>query len=904
MNTSAPRPPPVNWHTLTAADTARTTGTDVQTGLRRDDAAARLLKYGPNELRREQGPSAWHILAGQFSNPLLLLLIAATVLSALVGEFVDAGIILAIILFCAVLGFVQEYRASRALEALRTMLSHMVTVVRDGEPARIDARMVVPGDLLVLDAGDRLPADARLVELYSLECDEASLTGESLPVAKALPPVPENAVPADRLCMVFAGSSVTHGRARAIVVATGMDTELGHIASEISDVRTEKTPLEKRTADIGRLLGTITLSVCALVLIVSITREWLGGTLNAQSGIAMAMFAIALGVAAVPEALAAIVTGALAIAMRQMAKHNALVRRMPAVETLGCTTVICTDKTGTLTRGEMTVRRIHVAGEFREVGGTGYGPEGTIDGPRSEDLHALLEAGVLASDATVSLREGQWHVNGDPTEGALLALAAKGGFDVAAHRTQFPRIDEVPFSSEVKRMTTVHRGPDGRTFACMKGAPEAVLALCTHASASGGPIAADDTIRAGVTAASEELAGAAMRVLAIAVRELPRDTTVDHAELQHGYTLLGLVGMMDPPRAEAAAAVEVCRRVSVRPVMITGDHEITARAIAREIGIWREGDMVVNGAQLATMSEEELAAIVEKVSVYARVSPMDKLKIVRAWKSLGHVVAMTGDGVNDAPALRHADIGIAMGISGTDVAKEAADVVLLDDNFATIVKAIELGRWIYDNIRKYLVYLLRTNLAEIVVIGGAAMLLGPHYLPLLPAAILYVNLASDGLPALALGVAPQDADIMQRPPRPPSEHVFSPELRRLILVGVLVECPLFAWMYLGALDDLETARTRVFLAFVITELLVALNFRSLRESMFTAPPHSLLVAAVAWELVLLAVLLQFPALRSAFGIAYPTATDLLLVIGTAVLVMISIELVKAWSRHTARTASA
>jgi Ca2+-transporting ATPase len=719
--------------------------------------------------------------------------------------------------------------------------------------------------------------------------------------------LPADAPVADRRNMVFTGTIVTFGRGKALVCATGMHTEFGKIAQEVSTVEAEKTPLERRTDEIGRWLGLTTLIICVLVVGVSVAREMISGTFKPDLILPIVMFAIALAVAAVPEALAAIVTGALAIAMHDMAKRNALVRRMPAVETLGCVSVICTDKTGTLTKGEMTVRRVYSGGRLFEVSGRGYAPDGAIramgnaDAPSANaGLQLLLKAGVLANDATLGEdASGRWVVKGDPTEGALEVLAGKGGLHAAETRMACERVEEFPFSSERKRMTTVHMMPDGQRIAFMKGAPEVVLERCAFNQGEGDVLPLDAAVRARLHAVSESMAADALRVLGIACKVLEREDHFTDGQVETGMVFLGYVGMMDPPREEALEAVKTCRQVGIRPVMITGDHKQTAMAVAREIGIFRAGDLVLDGGELAAMDEAALAAVVEKVSVYARVSPLDKLKIVRAWKQKGHVVAMTGDGVNDAPALKHADIGVAMGIAGTDVARESADIVLADDNFATIVTAIERGRWIYDNIQKYLTYLLRTNITEVIVLGGVVMAMGPAYLPLLPAAILYLNLASDGLPALALGIAPPDKDIMQRPPRDPNESVFSFDVRAFILLAVLVECPLFLWMFLHHIDDLEMARTQVFFMFVIIELALAMNFRSMRHSIFEAPPHKWLIIAIVWELAMIAVLMQFEAVRAAFGVRMPAWADLGLILLLAAGVMATMEIAKLVLRRRA-----
>jgi len=589
--------------------------------------------------------------------------------------------------------------------------------------------------------------------------------------------------------------------------------------------------------------------------------------------------------------------------MRQMAKQNALVRKMPAVETLGCTTVICSDKTGTLTKGEMTVRKLYLAGKTIDVSGAGYAPEGEfrsggepVKAVGNRSLEEFLKHGLLCNDADLHERDGKWTIKGDPTEAALVVAAAKAGMRVRETRLENPRVEELPFSSERKRMTTIHRS-GGSHVASVKGAPELVLARCSRILENGTERPLTDADRAAVLAANEEMAAAALRVLAVASRVIPDGTAYEEDAVESDMVFLGLAGMMDPPRPEAIEAIRVCREVHIKPVMITGDHRLTALAVAREMGVYREGDRVMTGEELEKMPDEEFDRVVNTVSVYARVSPMDKLKIVKAWKHRGEVVAMTGDGVNDAPALKHADIGIAMGISGTEVTKEAADMVLLDDNFATIVTAIERGRWIYDNIKKYLTYLLRANITEVVVIGGVVLMMGPEYLPLLPAAILYINLATDGLPALALGVAPPDPDIMQRPPRDPKESVFSREVLTFIVLALIVEIPLFLWLFFHDLGDIEHARTEMFFLFIVVELVIAMSFRSLKYSILKAPPHKWLLLAIFWEMVLVIGLIQLPTLRDAFGIRMPTLSDLGIVTAISVVVLLSMEGLKAFLRR-------
>jgi Ca2+-transporting ATPase len=877
--------------------------TNLHQGLSEAEVQNRLKQFGYNELKREERASALVLFFNQFKNPLILILLIAIGLSALVGEAVDAAIIAAIVVFCAVLGFIQEYRADRALEALKKMLTPAITVMRDGMEKEVPTKEIVPGDLLLLEAGDRIPADARLLESHSLRCDEAPLTGESVPVGKDTHALSEHVRVSDRKNMIFAGTSVTFGRAIAAVTSTGMRTEFGKIAEEVTAVKTEKTPLEKRTEEIGKWLGIIALSICFLVAGISVLREALGGKIDLPFVVKMAMFAVALAVAAVPEALSAIVTGALAIGMRQMAKKNALVRKLPAVETLGCITVICSDKTGTLTKGEMTIRKIFTGGRWVEVTGVGYAPEGEMKGSsilhpkEAPALQLLLQGGLLCNDASLKEKDGKWTIKGDPTEGSLVVAAVKAGMHQVEMRLENPRIEEIPFSSERKRMTTIHQMIDGRRLAFMKGATEVVLEKCHQMLDESGHRPLGEREKAEILKANEEMAQGAMRVLGFAYRDCPDGLGYTEEHIEKDMVFLGLAGMIDPPREEAIEAIRVCKQVGIKPVMITGDHKLTALAIAGEMGIHQEGDLVLTGEELDKISDGELEKIVDQVTVYARVSPFDKLKIVKAWKQKGEIVAMTGDGVNDAPALKHADIGVAMGITGTEVTKETADMVLTDDNFATIVTAIERGRWIYDNIKKYLIYLLESNVVEVAFIGGMVILLGPEYLPVLPAAILYINLATDGLPALALGVAPPDPDIMQRPPRDPRESVFTWDVRAFILMILVIEIPILSYLFFSELHDLVHARTLIFFFFVITELVIALHLRSVRYSVFKVPPHKWLLIALAWEIVILVVLLQFPTLLDTFGITKPSLEDIWIILGACVALTLGMESVKAILRR-------
>lgn len=889
------------WHAVDREEVLECLESDSLGGLPSEEIRLRLAKYGYNELRKEERISPPALFFNQFKNILLIILLAATLLSIAVGEVLDAAMIAAIIVLSAVLGFVQEYKAEKALEALKKMLSPMITVLREGKEEEVPSRNLVPGDILLLEAGDKIPADARLLDVRSLDCDEAALTGESLPVRKETVSLNSELPVSDRKNMVFAGTIVTYGRGKAVVTATGMGTEFGKIAEEVAAAETKKTPLEKRTDEIGKWLGIISFGICVLVAVVSGIREAFLGAISMKFIINAVMFAVALAVAAVPEALAAIVTGALAIGMHQMAKRNALVRRMPAVETLGCATVICSDKTGTLTKGEMTVRKVFSNGKMIEVTGVGYEPMGEFKGlsmavEKSEPLLALLRGGLLCNDSQLDDIEGKWTIRGDPTEGALVVAAAKAGLHVRETRLAFTRVEEIPFSSERKRMTTVHQERDGRRTAFMKGAPEEILARCTHLYTDQGFKDLDEKSRMAVMGVNQEMAQAALRVLGVAFKVLPGETEGFGEGDEQGMAFLGLFGMMDPPREEAVEAVRTCKKVKIKTVMITGDHEITARAIAKEIGIFEEGDLVMSGEKLSKMAQEDLEKLVDKVTVYARVSPIDKLKIVRAWQSKGEIVAMTGDGVNDAPALKQADIGIAMGITGTEVTKDASDLVLSDDNFATILKAVERGRWIYDNIKKYLTYLLRCNITEVAVIGGIVLIKGPDHLPLLAAAILYINLATDGLPALALGISPPDPDIMDRPPRNPRESVFTRDVLMFIGMALLIEIPFFYALFFHDFSHIDQARTEIFLLFIIVELVIAMNFRSMKFSVFKVPPHRWLVLAILFQIALTTVLIQIPSVRKSFGVIMPSATGLAIILAFSIFIFFAMEAVKALLR--------
>jgi len=880
---------PALWHTL-PTETVFHHLRSRPAGLEQSERVRRQVEYGPNELQATAGVSPWAMLIEQFRNVLVLILLAATVLSAFLGHGVEAIVIAIIVLFAVLLGFVQEYRAEHAIEALRELAAPTATMLRDGDEIEVPARDLVPGDVIVLRAGDRVPADARLIEAVNLQIEEAALTGESLPVDKHTTPLAEGQLTVgDRKNMIYSGTIATYGRGRAIVVATGMQTEFGCITGMLQAVATGRTPLQENLDRVGKTLAKAAFVVVAMIVLL--------GLLRGQPFLEMLLFGMALAVAVVPEALPAVVTISLAIGVQRMARRNALVRRLPTVETLGSISVICSDKTGTLTKDEMTVRRIFVAGELIEITNTGYDPSGAflrhgVPIEPAEPLTELLRGAALCSDARLVQRESRWQIKGDPTEGALVVAAAKAGLSKADLDAQAPRVSEIPFTSETKRMTTLHTTPDG-TVAYAKGAPEIILDSCTHLMTAEGERPLDAAERETVLAMARTMAGDALRVLAVARKQVS-----DIAEAEREMSFVGLVGMIDPPRPEARAAVATCAQAGIRPIMITGDHPLTAQAVARELGLLKHG-RVVSGAELETLSETELAREVENIEVYARVSPAHKLRVVAALQQRGHVVAMTGDGVNDAPALKKADIGVAMGITGTDVSKEAAAMTLTDDNFASIVAAVEEGRGIFGNIKKYLMYLLSSNIGEIGLMVGASLLGLP--LPLTAVQILYVNLATDGLPALALAVDPPEPDLLQRPPRNSRSGIFTRPVTVLMVVGglwsTMVNVGLFAWA-LNSDRSLAEAMTMTFVSLVLIQFFKAYNYRSDRHSVLRQPfANKWLNLAILWELVLLAAIIYLPFLHEPFGTFSLPPIDWLIVIGGALTISPVLELMKWMERR-------
>ncbi|MCK4482327.1 HAD-IC family P-type ATPase, partial [Candidatus Bathyarchaeota archaeon] len=714
------------WHSMEIKEVMRALNVTMN-GLSSEEVQRRLQEFGPNELKKEKRKSPFKLFLEQFTDILIIILLIATALSFAVGEAYDGIVIIAIVMACAVLGFTQEYKAEKALEALKKMTAPTATVLRDGKELELQTRDVVPGDVILLHTGDKVPADARLIEAINMKTDEASLTGESTPVNKNVKPLPEETIVSDRRNAVFTGTVVVYGRGKAVVTSTSMDTEFGKIARMVQVTEEEETPLEKRMGHVGKWIGLLSIAVCAVVAIFGIYKG--RGILD------MVLWAISLAVAAVPEALPAVVTGALAVGMYRMARENCIVRRLPAVETLGCTSVVCSDKTGTMTKGEMTVQRIYVNDKALKVTGVGYEPQGEflfedekLDPTKEKELYTLLKAATLCNDAKLEKEEGKWIVKGDPTEGALVVAAAKAGLWKEEIEKEEPRINEIPFSSERKRMSTIHDLSHGDKIVYMKGAPEIVLERCTKIYTNGKTHKLTDEKRKQLLSVNEAMAIQALRNLGFAYKDLPESASSWNEEEEKGFVFLGVMGMIDPPREEVKDAIYMCNKAGIKVVMVTGDHRLTAVAVAKALNLIGENKeeegRVLTGAELDRLSDEEFEKVVGELVIYARVSPEHKVRIVKALRRKGYICAMTGDGVNDAPALKMADIGVAMGITGTEVTKEASDMVLADDNFATIIKAVKEGREIYDNIKKYLTYLLRCNIMEILVLFFAMMLSG------------------------------------------------------------------------------------------------------------------------------------------------------------------------------------
>ncbi|MGQ9676820.1 MAG: cation-translocating P-type ATPase [Chloroflexota bacterium] len=889
---------------MTVDSVAEAVQTDLDVGLTEGEVAERLKRYGPNQLREKPGPTFWQQLLEQFASFLILLLIAAAAISLFIGEILDASVIIAIVIVNATIGVYQERQADQALRALQKMAAGRARVIRGGRVTEIPSYDLVPGDVVLLETGNYVPADIRLVEAVNLQANEASLTGESVPVNKDADTVLDPATPlGDLKNSAFMGTVVTRGRGKGIVTATGMHTQIGEIAEMLQAFEERDTPLQRKLADLGKLLGYAIIAICAIVFI--------AGVVQGRQLMETFLVAVSLAVAAIPEGLPAVVTIVLAIGLQRMVKRHALIRRLPAVETLGAATTIASDKTGTLTKGEMTVVRVYAAGRELEVTGVGYHPEGafvqdgkTVDVSADPALRLLLQGAVSCNDAILepsgeAAGQQTWRIVGDPTEGALLTAGGKSGMWRSDLERAYPRRMEVPFSSERKRMTTVHRNPDGDGLAAfMKGAPDVVLSRCSHILTADGIRTLGEEDRRRILEANDRFAADALRVLGITYRHIPENVDAQDLEsFEDDMVFVGLMGMIDPPRPEAREAVQVAREAGIRSVMITGDHKRTAVAVANSLTLLRPDGLALSGEELDNMTDDDLASIVEQVDVYARVSPQHKVRVVEALQKKGHIAAMTGDGVNDAPALKRADIGVAMGITGTDVSKEAAAMILTDDNFASIVAAIEEGRIIYANIRKFVAYLLSANLGEIIVVFGG-ILAG---LPLVLSAIqlLWINLVTDSFPALALGVEKSEPGVMKEPPRPPQEGIIAGPLRYWVALQALLQSGATLAAFVVGLaiypSRIEIAQTMAFATIVGAELLRALSARSLRRTVFSLGVFSnrAMTGALALSFTLLLVVMYLPPLQSAFN-TVPLGGEQWAVVGPLILLpFVGSELAKA-----------
>ncbi len=893
------------WYQQDIEEVCEHLQTNVEKGLSTQEARRRLEKYGPNELAHAEGPGLLRMFLEQFKDYMVIILIIASLVSGLVGELVDSLVILGIVIINAGLGVFQEYRASKALEALKQMSAPNAVVIRDGETITIPARELVPGDIVLLETGDYIPADVRLFNTVNLKVEEAALTGESVPVEKNANVQLEGEVGlGDQENSGFMSTLITYGRGAGIVTATGMNTVIGGIAKMIQEDPQEATPLQKKLGAMGKLLGTGCLVICGIVFGL--------GLLRGEPILEMFMTAVSLAVAAIPEGLPAVVTIVLAIGMQQMVRHNAIMKKLHAVETLGSTTVICSDKTGTLTQNQMTVVKMYVPAMEMDVEGDGYNPVGAlthkgdeIDLDKEPAVQRLLEVQALCNDARLEFKTDSdldgWHIIGDPTEGALIVVAAKAGIDKEAINRAMPRVQEIPFDSKRKLMTTFHRCEDDDVFmACTKGAPDILIERCAQIMRRDGTIdhITPEDIEM-ILAENKRLASQAYRVLAMAFKilpEIPSQPTPEKDE--QGLVFCGLVGMIDPPRPEAIEAIKICKKAGIRVVMITGDYRDTAAAIAKQLGIIQSDDQVLAGADLNAMDDKQLVEAASRVNVYARVSPEHKVRIVQAMKSNGAITAMTGDGVNDAPALKRADIGIAMGITGTDVTKESADMILADDNFSTIVKAVEEGRVIYSNIRKFVFFLMSCNVGEILIIFLSMILNWP--IPLLPIHLLWVNLLTDAFPALALGREKKEPGIMNEQPRDPEEPIINRDMiiniavQSLVMATAVLSAFYLSWQRYG----LAIGRTYALVTLVTCELLRAYTARSEKHSLLRLGLFSngYMNLATVVSFGLLTVILVVPALRAVFSVATVYSHDWGIIFLLAAMPLLFGELVKAVRR--------
>ncbi len=910
---SAAAPTPAYWHTLRVDEAINQLKSDPEKGMTSQEVAARIERYGTNELIEKAGRSPLRIFIDQFTNIMLLMLMAVAVVSAVLDiqakEFPkDAVAITSIVVLNGILGYMQEINAEKALAALKRLSSPKVRVIRNGEILEISGKELVPGDIMLLEAGVQIAADGRLLEEQNLQVRESALTGEAEAVNKEAHLILEaDASLGDRLNCVYQGTEVVQGRAKVLVTKTGMQTELGKIAALIQDVETEDTPLQQRMSQLGNVLVTGSLILVAIVVGIGLLNKGNFGDLLKTS--------LSMAVAVVPEGLPAVVTVTLALGTQRMVRRNALIRRLPAVETLGSVTTICSDKTGTLTQNKMVVQGIRTGQHSLQVSGDGYAPTGefTILGNSPEDSHLnvnnipevqqLLMACVFCNDSILQQKDGEWIIIGDPTEGALLVLASKGGCDFSEWQHRMPRVFEVPFSSERKRMSVLVQGEQGGNVLFCKGSPELTLECCTHIQIGDQIHAIADSQRQHVLAQNNELASRGLRVLGFAYRTIPELPAGGITEKDESNLVwLGLVGMLDAPRPEVREAVKRCREAGIRPVMITGDHQLTAKAIAEDLGIAYKGDQVIIGKELELMSQSDLEQQVNQVSVYARVSPEHKLRIVQALQKQHNFVAMTGDGVNDAPALKQADIGIAMGITGTDVSKEASDMILLDDNFATIVAATEEGRVVYTNIRRFIKYILGSNIGEVITIAIAPML--NFSVPLIPLQILWMNLVTDGLPALALAVEPAEPNVMKRPPVDPRENIFARGMGaymvRIGIVLAIITISLMIWAhgytntYFDNVYSANRWETMVFTTLCIAQMGHAIAIRSNTQLTIELNPttNPYVWGSVIMTTVLQLVLIYVEPFRIFFGTYLITPTELAVCFGFSALMFVWIELEK------------
>lgn len=890
------------WYSLSTEEVKSKLNTDIEKGLENDEVEKRRIQYGKNEIVSKNKKPIWKMILEQFTDFMIIVLIIAAIVSGVVNhEFTDSIIILVIVVLNAIIGVVQEIKAQKSLDSLKELSAPHCKVVRNGEVINIESKELVPGDIVILETGDNVPADLRIIEAVNLKIQEAALTGESVPVEKSVDVLKDEKVGlGDRVNCAFSSSLVTYGRGKGIVVSTGMETEVGKIAKMLDEVDDSETPLKHRLEALGKTLGIAALVICALIFAVGFfiyKRDW----------IEMFMTAVSLAVAAIPEGLPAISTIVLSIGVQRMVKRNAIIRTLPSVETLGSATVICSDKTGTLTQNRMTVEKIFCD---NKVFGTDYKEK-----EDNEQYKLLLDCMILCNDTKLKKDGEKYVTTGDPTETALVDLGLKSNVVKAELDDEFKRVEEIPFDSERKLMTTVH-DRNGKLVVFTKGGVDELLAKCSKIRLNGEDVPLTQENIDMILATNEQFALCALRVLAMAYKNIDQiPEKADMNSLESNLTYIGMVGMIDPARPEVKEAVAKCRTAGIRPVMITGDHKITAVAIAKEIGILREGDEAITGAELQEMSQEELEKNVQKYSVYARVSPEHKVRIVNAWKSHDEVVAMTGDGVNDAPALKSADIGAAMGIVGTDVAKEAADVVLTDDNFATIVSAVEEGRRIYDNILKAVAYLLSANIGEIITLFVATMF-GWLIEPLLPIHILWINLVTDSLPALALSVDPAEKNIMNRKPKK-NKNVFTKGMIwRIIYQGVMIGGLTLLAFALGcgfnfnSIVDTEgnitqigvTAQTMAFAVLALSELVHVFNLRSNKESIFKVGllTNKILLGAIAISASLMLIVLNIPVLHGIFEISSLTLREVGIVTLLSFAPLIVVEIFKLFKINTSK----